>query len=67
MTEDILVELSILGPTVSGPTHAKKLPGSLFLAKKVVMECISQGLFLLGIVYTADPSLVTTKGKIPNC
>ena len=39
LTEDILVELSILGP----------IPGLLFLAKKVVMEGTSQGFFLLVI------------------
>ena len=39
LTEDILVELSILGP----------IAGLLFLAKNVVMEGTPQGFFLLAI------------------
>ena len=47
LTEDIMVELSILGP----------IPGLHFLAKKVLMEGTSQGFILLAIVSTADPSI----------
>ena len=41
----------------------RNLPGLLFLVEKVVMEGTSQGVFLLAIVYTADPSVVK---KLPQ-
>ena len=58
-TEDILVELSILGPISKSlflDLHMQiNLPGLLFLAKKVVTEGTSRSFFLLAIFHTADP------------